>query len=273
MGKFEGVLLCTDLDGTILRDDKSISAENLQAIEYFKAEGGLFTIVTGRMPFAATEIVDTVKPNIPFGCINGGGVFDPWKGDYIWTSQMADGVNELIAAVDREVPEAGIQVNTFYHTYFSKENDTMRIFREIQNLPNLVRHYTAVDEPVAKIVFSSEKEEQIQQIAKVLHTHPRSSEFNFIRSERSLYEILPKGIGKGAAIENLVRHLGLDPNKTIAMGDYNNDISMFHAAKIGVAVSNACPDALAAADYITVSNQQHAVAQIIDDLQTGKLML
>ena len=273
MGKFEGVLLCTDLDGTILRDDKSISAENLQAIEYFKAEDGLFTIVTGRMPFAATEIIDTVKPNIPFGCINGGGVFDPWKGDYIWTSQMADGVNELIAAVDREVPEAGIQVNTFYHTYFSKENDTMRIFREIQNLPNLVRHYAAVDEPVAKIVFSSEKEEQIQQIAKVLHTHPRSSEFNFIRSERSLYEILPKGIGKGAAIENLVRHLGLDPNKTIAMGDYNNDISMFHAAKIGVAVSNACPDALAAADYITVSNQQHAVAQIIDDLQTGKLML
>lgn len=273
MEKFEGVLLCTDLDGTLLRDDKSISAENLQAIEYFKAEGGLFTIVTGRMPFAATEIVDTVKPNIPFGCINGGGVFDPWKGDYIWTSQMADGVNELIAAVDREVPEAGIQVNTFYHTYFSKENDIMRIFREIQNLPNLVRHYTAVDEPVAKIVFGSEKEEQIQQIAKVLHTHPRSSEFDFIRSERSLYEILPKGIGKGAAIENLVRHLGLDPNKTIAMGDYNNDISMFHAAKIGVAVSNACPDALAAADYITVSNQQHAVAQIIDDLRTGKLML
>lgn len=273
MGKFDGVLICTDLDGTLLRDDKSISAENLQAIECFKAEGGFFTIITGRMPFTVTEIVETVRPNVPFGCINGGGVFDPWKGDYIWTSSMADGVNELIAAVDREVPGAGIQVNTFYHTYFSKENDTMRIFREATKLPNLMRHYTEVDEPVAKIIFGSEKEAEIQQIARVLHEHPRSSEFGFIRTERTLYELLPKGIGKGTAIENLVHHLGLDPNKTIAMGDYNNDISMFYAAKVGVAVSNACPDALAAADYITVSNQQHAVAQIIDDLQTGKLML
>ena len=51
MGIFEGVLICTDLDGTLLRNDKSISRENLDAIEYFKAQGGLFTIVTGRMPF------------------------------------------------------------------------------------------------------------------------------------------------------------------------------------------------------------------------------
>ncbi len=273
MGKFDGILLCTDLDGTLLRDDKSISAENLQAIEYFKAEGGSFTFVTGRMPFTAMDIFEAAKPNVPFGCINGGGVFDPWMQDYIWTSQMPEGVNELIRAVDENVPGVGIQVNTFYHTYFSKENDTMRIFRQITKLPNLVRPYTEVDEPVAKIIFGSEKEEEIQKISKTLLAHPRSGEFDFIRSERSLYEILPKGISKGTAIENLVRYLDLDINKTVAMGDYNNDISMFHAAKVGIAVSNACQDALDAADHITVSNNAHAVAKVIYDIEEGKFGL
>ena len=51
MKKFDGILICTDLDGTILDDNKNISAENLDAIEYFKSEGGLFNFVTGRMPF------------------------------------------------------------------------------------------------------------------------------------------------------------------------------------------------------------------------------
>ena len=46
MGKFDGILICTDLDGTLLKNDKSVSEENLRAIEYFKREGGRFTFVT-----------------------------------------------------------------------------------------------------------------------------------------------------------------------------------------------------------------------------------
>ena len=48
MKKFEGILITTDLDGTLLRNDKSVSRENLSAIEYFKENAGVFTFVTGR---------------------------------------------------------------------------------------------------------------------------------------------------------------------------------------------------------------------------------
>ena len=67
--------------------------------------------------------------------------------------------------------------------------------------------------------------------------------------------------------------MNINANKAIAIGDYNNDISMFKEAGIGIAVSNACKDALNAADYITVSNEEHAIARVIHDLELGKYNL
>lgn len=273
MGKFDGILLCTDLDGTLLRNDKTISAENIEAIEYFKQEGGFFTFVTGRMPFFISDTYHTVKPNVPIGCINGGGLFDYPKQEYIWTCTIPHTVLELVEHVDRCFPHMGIQINTFYHTYFCKENLAMEYFRKITNLPNLTCHYKEVTEPIAKIVFGTLEEMEILQLQEALLSHPLADRFDFIRSEKSLFEILPKGIGKGTAIQKLVQHLKLDSRKTIAIGDYNNDISMFHAAGVGVAVSNACKEALSAADYITVSNEEHAIAKLIYDLHDGKITI
>lgn len=273
MGKFDGILICTDLDGTILRNDKTISDENLNAIEYFKKEGGTFTFITGRMPFFASDIHNIIKPNAPFGCVNGGGLYDYDKRDYIWTSTMPSEVTTLVQCVEEKFPHVGIQVNTFYRTYFCKENEAMRRFRKITNLPNLVCHYNEVSEPIAKILFGSDSDEEILQIAETLAAHPLAEKFDFIRSEKTLYEILPKGIGKGTAIQNLTKHLGLDIRKTIAIGDYDNDISMFRTAQVGIAVANACKEALAAADYVTVSNEEHAIAKVIYDLEEGKYVL
>ena len=270
MGKFDGILFCTDLDGTLLKNDGTISQENIDAIEYFKREGGRFTFITGRMPFFASHVYNAIKPNAPFGCVNGGGLYDHIEQKYIWTCEMGDDVEELIRAIDESLPEVGIQVNTFSNTYFCKENLTMQYFREATGLENLVCHYTEVTDPIGKIIFGSEDDDEILEIERILRSHPLAQNFDFVRSERTLFEILPKGIGKGTTITKLCQYLGIDPNKTIAIGDYNNDITMFRAAKIGIAVSNACDDAKAAADLTTVSNEEHAIAQVIRDLENGK---
>ena len=155
-GKFEGVLICTDLDGTLLKNDKTISDENISAIEFFKQEGGIFTFITGRMPFYISDIYNRIKPNAPFGCINGGGLYDYPAQEYIWKGVMADGVMELVKLIDDTFPDVGIQVNTFHRTYFCKENQTMKNFRKITNAENIVCHYSDVKEPIAKIIIGSE---------------------------------------------------------------------------------------------------------------------
>ncbi|MBQ9099606.1 MAG: HAD-IIB family hydrolase [Clostridia bacterium] len=186
---------------------------------------------------------------------------------------MGDGVVELMRCIDKAFPNVGIQVNTFYHTYFCKENTVMKQFRDATGLENLVCSYAEVTDPIGKIIFGSEKDEEIEAIEKTLRSHPLAAEFDFVRSEKTLFEILPKGIGKGTAIEKLCECLGLDKKKTVAIGDYNNDISMFQKAKLGIAVSNACADAKAAADFITVSNEEHAIARVIHDIENGTYTL
>ena len=271
MGKFDGILICTDLDGTLHRSDGTISKENLDAIEYFKSEGGYFTFVTGRMPFYATKTRNIIKPNAPFGCINGGGVYDNDKDEYIWNQETPAHAVELMEYVDKNFPNVGMQINTFYKTYFCKYNDTMVRFRAGTGLPDLRAHYYDVKEPIGKVIFGTDIEEEIIALRDALFAHPLANDFDFIRSEKALYEILPKGIGKGVALTKLVEHLNIDPKKTIALGDYNNDISMFRAAGIGIAVANACQDALDAADMVTVSNDEHAIAKVISDIENGNI--
>ena len=273
MGKFDGILICTDLDGTLYKNDKTISRENKEAIEYFKREGGYFTFITGRMPYYSLAAYNAVNPNVPFGCVNGGGVYDGEAKKYVWTSNMPDGVTELIECIDEKIPTVGIQVCLFDKTYFSKENETMEIFRRLTGVPNLVCHYRDVKEPIAKIIFGSGCEDDILAVEKTLKAHPMADKFDFVRSERTLFEILPKGVDKGLALAKLVEYLKMDPKKTIAIGDYNNDIGMFKTAGIGIAVSNACKEALDAADRVTVSNEEHAIARVIDDLERGEYEL
>jgi len=269
MQKFSGLLFCTDLDGTLYSDDKTVSRQNLDAIEYFKSEGGLFTFITGRVPMTSGAICRTIRPNAPFGCLNGGGIYDPQKEQYLWSVHLPEKAVELVREVDRKLPEMGIQYNTEKTIWFNKDNGAMAWFRDITGVPNVSYHFEDVKEPVLKVVFAHLDPVQIEALAELLNSHPLASEFGFIRSERFLYELLPKGVSKGTLLLKLAELLGLDPARTVAVGDYNNDVSMIRAAELGFAVANAVDEAKAAADHITVSNNEHAIAAIIDGLDRG----
>ena len=269
MNKFSGILICTDLDGTLYRNDKTISPENKRAIEYFKSNGGLFTFVTGRLPYYSRDAYNAVSPNAPFGCINGGGVYDGETESYVWARELPRLSLELVECIDKRFPNVGIQICCHHRTYFAKETPHMKEFRKSTGLPDLFCHYRDVQEPIAKVLFGTKLEDEMIAIAKTLREHELADSFDFIRSERTLFEILPKGVHKGLALSKLVDHLGIDIGRTVAIGDYDNDVGMLSAAKLGIAVANASPTAKAAADLVTVSNEEHAIAKVIYDIESG----
>ena len=266
MGRFDGVLVCTDLDGTLFKKDKTVSRENREAIEYYKSEGGAFTFITGRFPCYAQTAYAAASPNVPYGCANGGALYDGVAERYVWTEPLDRRALTLVDAIAEAFPDVGIQTSTFGPIYFSRENEVLHHFRAVTGLPNLVRHWREVDEPLAKILFGIKTEEELFAVERALRAHPLASEFQFIRSETYLFEILPRGMHKGVALGKLMEHLGTDPALTVAIGDYDNDVGMLRTARLGVAVANASPAARAAADHVTVSNEEHAVARVIEDL-------
>lgn len=273
MKKFEGILICTDLDGTLLRNDKTISEKTKAAIEYFKSEGGRFTFITGRVPSSALPIYNMVHPNAPIGCFNGAGVYDYETDTFVHFNELPEESLVLTEMIDRELPEVGIQLNTSRNVYFCKENLAQKHFRESTGLPLKVCPYTNREESVGKMIFLHHEDEMIEKIIALLHSHPLAEKFDFIRSERVIYEILPKGASKGAALPRIAEACGVDISRTIAVGDYENDVSMLKAAGIGIAVANACDAAKAAADLVTVSNEEDAIAKIIWDLDAGKIRI
>ena len=273
MKKFEGILLCSDLDGTLLREDKSISRENLDAIEYFKSEGGYFTLVTGRMPCSARPLYEKIRPNAPIGCINGGGIYDFETDRYLWSNTLPRDVVELIDSAVSAVPSIGVLYNTLDAVHFCRDNARMTRFRADTGLPNKVGDYKTMDKPAAKVVLGENDVEKVFTVVETLKNHPKNSMFDYVRSEKCFYEILPKGSSKGNLLVRLAEILGVDMAKTVAIGDYNNDVSMIKAAGVGIAVANATDEAKAAADLITVSNEESAIAKIINDFDVGILKL
>ena len=270
MGKFDGMLFCTDLDGTLYRTDGTVSRENLDAIRYFKAEGGLFTFITGRVPMTSREICRIIQPNAPFGCVNGGGIYDPVTDTFLWKTTLPAEAIELIAFVEERLPEIGIQVNTEQDVYFSRDNPAMEWFRQVTGMPPLMRHYRDIPEPMLKVLFAHDDEAMLDEAARLLDSHPEAPNYDFIRSEKILYELLPKGVSKGNVLMKMAELLGIDPKNTVAVGDYENDVSMIQAAGIGYAVANARPAVKAVADRMTVSNDDHAIAAIVNERETAR---
>ncbi len=271
--KFDGVLFCTDLDGTLFNSQHLVSKENKAAIEYFKSEGGRFTFITGRPPIIAREVYEAVEPNAPVGCFNGAGIYDFASEELLWSATVPKEADELVAMIDREVPEVGFQYNYSKGIYFCKENGAMERFRKITGVVNNYKPYTEITEPVIKIVFGDINVENIEKTERLLRGHEKAEVFDFIRSEETLFEILPKGVSKGTLLLKLAEILNIDPAMTIAVGDYNNDISMVKAAGVGYAVENAVPELKAVAERMTVSNDDHAIAKIIDELDRGIVKL
>jgi Cof subfamily protein (haloacid dehalogenase superfamily) len=85
------------------------------------------------------------------------------------------------------------------------------------------------------------------------------------RSEPFFLELVPLGIDKAESLKKLLMHLHLTSNEMIAMGDGFNDLSMIKFAGLGVAMSNAQDAVKAEANLVTLSNDEHGVAQVIKD--------
>jgi Cof subfamily protein (haloacid dehalogenase superfamily) len=254
MGKFDGILLASDFDGTLFCN-QAVSRENADAIRYFQSEGGRFTLATGRDGAFVRSLEAYFRVNAPVICINGSMLYDLETERVLMERAMeADYVKNLITEIfDRwnDPLAVWVYVHDKIQTYKNREKDRLTL----QSLTG----------SITKLVFEVRPEDSDRAVAFLREMAGPPHDVH--RSCIQLVELMPTGAGKGDAIRELVRLSDGAIRKTVCVGDYENDITMLQAADIGYAVENAVPCVKAVADRITVDYRDHAIAAIVRDLE------
>lgn len=270
MGKFDGILLCTDIDDTLYTTEKTVSRQNFEAIEYFKQNGGTFVFATGRPPVATKGILREVEPNAPFICFNGGGIYDHKAKKLLWYEVFQDSIRGILEFIQTIVPNVACEIVTPNNLYFFRNNRITRWCAQIENTSPIPITLDELPKDIIKCVIMSEADE-IQKLRKAIDSSEFFEKYNFCQSCDVFYEFLPPTVSKGDGVLRLADILGIDKKKTIGVGDHENDFELIRKTGVGVAVQNAIPELLSIADYITVDNNSHAIAAIIADIENGKI--
>lgn len=259
---FKNVILMTDLDGTLLTDDKRIDARDLEAIARFREKGGLFTAATGRGIAMARSVIEKIGINIPCVIFNGAAVYDFRKREFLWHSDMPPCAADYIRILEGAFPDIGIEILHAESVYVTDYNQTVAEHMAIEGI-----------EPIRCTLEEAPKENWL----KVLIAYPpeRIGEIigftqkncaagvNWVHSSPMYYEMLPEGISKGYGYRKLLERLGRDDLFTVAVGDYGNDYDMVRSADFGAAVANAQEAVKRAAKVVLRDNNHAPISQLI----------
>lgn len=261
MNKFKGFLICTDCDGTLTNSDGKVSKANADAIKYFQDEGGLFTLATGRFPHYAKTFESQIHVNAPIVSLNGALLYDIKQDKVIrtWTMKRED-CAEVLKYIEKDwhnVWDCWISGNMYESVGYKPSEHRAGD----GSLEEFISRLPAV---LYKNLFF-----QSADITKELQAQLKKrfgDKFRFDLSWPEGVEMQSIESGKGIAIKYMKEHLGQDIHITIGVGDYENDLSMMEYADIGYAVENSIDALKRAADRITVSNNEDALAKIIYEL-------
>ncbi|THA73855.1 HAD family hydrolase [Streptomyces sp. A0642] len=256
-------LVATDLDGTLLRRDDTVSSRTRSALALAAAAGARHLVVTGRPVPGVRELLAGLGYRGIAVCGQGTQVYDAGSGLMIRAvgldrelaaaalGKIEAQVGQVFAAVDQDGPEGRTLIEPGYlmpHPALPAHRALHR--DELWAAPVvkvLIRHPELDDDALASAAHAA-----VGDLATVTLSGPGT------------VELQPYGVDKGTGIALAAEYLGLDPATAIAFGDMPNDLPMFRSCGYGVAMANAHPLLLAAADEVTLSHEEDGVAVVLE---------
>lgn len=272
-------VVVTDIDGTIAREDGSVTPATLQAGRELAASGVPFIAATARVP-AGLTILRPEMPAFAYAvCCNGSmGVDlrgdrsaspppqrpsrrDPRRGPWreLWRQELrAATVAEIVSVLTALLPDAGIAAFDGSEWVLTKEYLAARgrrprtpsrladgaVLASVDAFAGLACVALSVCHP------SMRAEEVAGELAEAGIT---SADAVFSYADPTLLDIAPPGADKASGVARALEMLGIEPDHAVVFGDAPNDIPLFTLAGRAVAVAGAHPDVLAAADTVTES--------------------
>ena len=267
-------IVALDLDGTLLDSHKQLSAVNRDALARAAENGALIVPTTGRFFGMMPEAVRSL-PFVRYAItVNGAQVYDRETDSAIVREEIP---REMALAVMRLLDGFDVIYDCYRSNWgwmseafkakaadYATDEHYLKMVRDFRKpVPELKAHLedTAAEGNVQKIMLFARLDGPKDVTRKI--TEAVNARFPEIKVTSTTWNNLELNIAsahKGVALKRFAEHLGLTLENCMALGDGRNDLTMIEAAGVGVAMSNAHPDVLAAADYVSLSNDENGVA-------------
>lgn len=264
-------LIALDIDGTLITSEQHISPRTKAAIAKAKEQGVVFAIATGRMFRSALPFAEELGLDLPIIAYNGALVQNPRTHEVYVHYPIPLTVAKEIA---RRAKEEGLHLNAYIddEVYVERITPEAEVYMQLSQYP--VRPVGCpldqfMTKPPTRLTlislgndarlrrFAAQVQEDLQERLYVLPFAP------------DYLELLHPAVSKGNALLKLAERLGILPEEVVAVGDGCNDMEMVQRAGLGVAMANADPALKEVADFITSSNDEDGVAEVIERFVLG----
>jgi Cof subfamily protein (haloacid dehalogenase superfamily) len=258
-------VVATDLDGTVVRSDGTISARTKAALQAAESAGALIVVVTGRPPRWLDGIAEALGHHGLAICANGALVYD-LAAERVIDSRPLDVavVRRLVDELRDALPGVGFAIERVDGQFAHEPDYHPRWTPEAATLIGSLD--VALTSPVAKLLARREGmgSDELLDLARAAVGDEVASLTH--SSIDGLLEISAYGVTKATTLAEVLAGRGLTAADVVAFGDMPNDLEMLEWAGHGVAVANAHPDVLAVVDEVTASNDDDGVAIVLERL-------
>jgi Cof subfamily protein (haloacid dehalogenase superfamily) len=256
-------LVVSDVDGTLLTKDKTLTDGARSAVRRLHDAGIGFTITSSRPTIGMRFLIEPLAITLPVGAFNGSSIVDP---------QLNPIEQHLIptSAAERSLDvlnQFGVDIWLFTNERWLTRNGDGEYVphekRAIRAGPTVVGDFSPFLRAACKIVGSSADPSLLQRCEAAMQ-QALGARATAVRSQSYYLDVTPPGCDKGTFVQAMARRQGISTDAVATIGDMQNDLAMFRESGISIAMGNATDDVKKAATHVTASNEDEGFAGAVD---------
>lgn len=254
-------MIVTDMDGTLLRSDHTLSPKFKEIYNKLKELNILFVPASGRQYYSIISYFEDIKNELAIIAENG--TYVTYKGEEIFVDELDSIlVNKIIERV-RKIDGANIVLASKNAAYVESTDPVfLEFFKNYYNKSIQVDDLTKIEnEKFIKIAINHPEGSEKNVYPKLLEFEENG--VKVVVSGEVWLDIMNTKSNKGVALNTLIKKLDIQPEEIMVFGDFMNDIEMLHLAKYSFAMKNAHPLVKEEANFIAPSNDEDGVLKII----------
>jgi hypothetical protein len=262
-------LLLSDVDGTLVTQEKVLTERSIGAVHALHDAGILFAITSGRPPRGMEMLVEPLAVSTPIAAFNGGMVVEPDMSVVEERAVPADLVPEIVALF------AGFGLDVWLYRgadWLVRDLDAPHVAREaftVRFQPTLVESFDGKSDDVAKIVGVSDDHDAVERASGAAHD-TFGDHVSAARSQPYYADVTHPDANKGHVVQFLSAKYEIPEAEIATIGDMPNDVLMFARSGLSIAMGQSGREVQRAARRVTVSNDDDGFAEAVERFVLGE---